>query len=164
MLDILSHHCLKYETMKGVVYLRRFVAILLLLGILAACTAAALDYNDYSDWMDSYSADIKAAAVKARIPYSLSLDEQLAWHLGYAAGLAASSGSSAAPAAAAGSSSGSSSVSVVDNYVVNTNTDKFHKPTCDSVKTISLENKYVYSGSRDLLISLGFKPCKNCNP
>lgn len=49
-------------------------------------------------------------------------------------------------------------------YILNTNTDKFHKPDCASVKKTSAANKQESRESRDTLISRGYKPCGNCNP
>lgn len=49
-------------------------------------------------------------------------------------------------------------------YIVNTNTKKFHKPTCSSVEDIAEYNRKEYSGSREALIRQGFEPCKRCNP
>lgn len=49
-------------------------------------------------------------------------------------------------------------------YILNTNTKKFHLPTCGSVKTIKEENYQKSNDSRDNLISEGYKPCKRCNP
>jgi DNA-entry nuclease len=50
------------------------------------------------------------------------------------------------------------------DYVVNTNTKKFHRPGCSSINQMSDKNRRDYSGSRDDLISQGYKPCKKCNP
>lgn len=49
-------------------------------------------------------------------------------------------------------------------YVCNTNTMKFHYPTCSSAKRISDGNRKEVNGTRDELISQGYEPCKNCNP
>lgn len=49
-------------------------------------------------------------------------------------------------------------------YVVNINTEIFHKPECSSVKRMKEKNKLEYTDSRDELISQGYTPCKNCNP
>lgn len=49
-------------------------------------------------------------------------------------------------------------------YIMNTNTKKFHYPSCSSVKQMSESNKETFSGSRDELINGGYEPCKNCNP
>ncbi len=50
------------------------------------------------------------------------------------------------------------------DYVLNTNTHKFHYPTCGSVKQMSEANKKAYSGNRDDVIAMGYEPCKKCNP
>ena len=39
-------------------------------------------------------------------------------------------------------------------YILNTNTHKFHYPTCRSVKQMKEENKQNYTGSRDDVISM----------
>ena len=51
-----------------------------------------------------------------------------------------------------------------DTYIVNTNTGKFHKPSCKSVKQMKESNKSERTATRDELISEGYEPCKNCNP
>lgn len=53
---------------------------------------------------------------------------------------------------------------VSGTYILNTNTKKFHRPNCSSVKRMNESNKESYSGSRDSLINKGYSPCKNCNP
>lgn len=50
------------------------------------------------------------------------------------------------------------------SYVLNTNTKKFHYPTCSSASRIKESNKEYYTGSREVLIERGYDPCKNCNP
>ncbi len=50
------------------------------------------------------------------------------------------------------------------SYVVNTNTGKFHYPTCSSVSDMKDSNKMYYEGTRDELVKLGYDPCKRCNP
>ena len=49
-------------------------------------------------------------------------------------------------------------------YVMNTNTKKFHKPYCSSVKDIKDKNKRETTMSREEIISQGYTPCKRCNP
>ena len=49
-------------------------------------------------------------------------------------------------------------------YVVNTNTNKFHRSDCSSVKKMKDKNKMEFTGSRDELINQGYEPCRNCNP
>lgn len=50
------------------------------------------------------------------------------------------------------------------NYIANTNTGKFHYPSCSSVDDMKEENKMLFNGTRDELISEGYVPCKRCNP
>lgn len=49
-------------------------------------------------------------------------------------------------------------------YVLNTNSKKFHYPTCSSVGDMSLKNRRDVNMSRDEIIAQGFLPCKRCNP
>lgn len=49
-------------------------------------------------------------------------------------------------------------------YVLNTNTKKFHYPSCRSVDQMKEKNKQNYTGTRDEVISMGYDPCKSCNP
>ena len=49
-------------------------------------------------------------------------------------------------------------------YILNTNTKKFHYPSCSGVKQMKASNKKEYTGSRDDLIAQGYDPCKKCNP
>lgn len=54
--------------------------------------------------------------------------------------------------------------SVEQDYILNTKSKKFHKPSCPSVKDIKDKNKEEYIGNRDDLVSQGYVPCKICNP
>lgn len=58
----------------------------------------------------------------------------------------------------------SAPVSTGTEYILNTNTKKFHYPSCSSVKQMKASNKKEYIGSRDDLIAQGYDPCKKCNP
>ena len=58
----------------------------------------------------------------------------------------------------------SAPVSTGTEYILNTNTKKFHYPSCSSVKQMKVSNKKEYTGSRDDLIAQGYDPCKKCNP
>ena len=49
-------------------------------------------------------------------------------------------------------------------YIVNRNSDIFHKPTCASVKKMADKNKEPFKGRRSVLIDQGLKPCGNCHP
>lgn len=50
------------------------------------------------------------------------------------------------------------------DYVVNTNTGKFHRPYCSWADNISSSNRWEYDGSRGNLIEQGYSPCGHCNP
>ena len=52
----------------------------------------------------------------------------------------------------------------VQDYVVNTNTRKFHYPSCSSAGDIKPKNRSDRTCTRDELISEGYIPCKRCNP
>ena len=52
----------------------------------------------------------------------------------------------------------------INDYVLNTNSKKFHLPDCKNAKDIKQENREFYSGSRKSVISMGYKPCGGCNP
>lgn len=43
-------------------------------------------------------------------------------------------------------------------YVLNTNTKKFHYPTCSSVDDMKEKNKQIYTGSREEVINMGYVP------
>lgn len=49
-------------------------------------------------------------------------------------------------------------------YVVNTNTMKFHYPTCSSVAQMADHNKQTVTDSRQQLIDKGYSPCGICQP
>lgn len=49
-------------------------------------------------------------------------------------------------------------------YILNTNTHKFHYPSCSSVDQMNDSNKQEYTGSRDDLMAQGYSPCGRCNP
>lgn len=49
-------------------------------------------------------------------------------------------------------------------YILNTNTHKFHRADCSSVSDMAEKNKQVSTESRDAVIASGYEPCKRCNP
>ena len=49
-------------------------------------------------------------------------------------------------------------------YVLNTSSKKFHKPTCASVDDIGPGNRQSFTGTRDELLTMGYDPCGRCNP
>ena len=50
------------------------------------------------------------------------------------------------------------------DYVLNKNTKKFHYPYCSSVSRMKVKNRWDYWGSREEILSMGYVPCKICNP
>lgn len=49
-------------------------------------------------------------------------------------------------------------------YVLNTNTHKFHYQDCSGVSDMSEKNKQVFKGSRDEVTAQGYEPCERCKP
>jgi len=49
-------------------------------------------------------------------------------------------------------------------YILNTNTKKFHLPTCQSAVTMNSSNRQSITEDRDTLITMGYEPCKQCKP
>ncbi len=54
--------------------------------------------------------------------------------------------------------------STQSDYILNTNTHKFHYSDCYYVELMKESNKEYYTGNRDDIVSQGYKPCKKCNP
>lgn len=79
---------------------------------------------------------------------------------GYAEEEASSSSGAAASAAAAAPVAQQGS----NEYVLNTNSKKFHHAWCGSVDQMSDSNKKFSNGTRDSIVSQGYDPCKRCNP
>ena len=49
-------------------------------------------------------------------------------------------------------------------YILNTNTYKFHKPDCSSVKQMETTNTKEYTGNREEVEKQGYEACKRCKP
>ena len=49
-------------------------------------------------------------------------------------------------------------------YILNKNNHKFHKENCSSVDEMKEQNKEIYHGSRQDLVTQGYTPCGRCNP
>lgn len=64
----------------------------------------------------------------------------------------------------AGGSESSEQDSAEGEYILNTNTKKFHLPDCSSVTDMDEDNREGFSGSREELIDMGYEPCGHCNP
>lgn len=80
-----------------------------------------------------------------------------------------SSGTQAAPSGSSdtktsGDSSSSASTTEEQTYILNKRSHKFHRPECDSVRSMSPSNKEEFTGLRQTLIDEGYTPCRSCNP
>lgn len=49
-------------------------------------------------------------------------------------------------------------------YVLNTNSKKFHVPSCSSVKQMKDANRQDVKDTRENIVNQGYDPCKRCNP
>lgn len=49
-------------------------------------------------------------------------------------------------------------------YILNTNSKKFHYPSCSSVDSMKESNKKDFYGTHDEAISQGYSPCGRCKP
>ena len=76
---------------------------------------------------------------------------------------AASEGAGAREASEKGAT-GSDEGKGVAEYVLNTNSRKFHLPSCSSVGQMSPKNREDVEDTRENLIANGYDPCKRCNP
>ena len=50
------------------------------------------------------------------------------------------------------------------DYILNTNTKKFHYSDCGSVKKMKDKNKQAVTMNREEIIGMGYDPCGNCHP
>lgn len=58
----------------------------------------------------------------------------------------------------------SGKASAQQSYILNTNTNKFHRPDCSGTENIKAKNRKEYSGDRGDLINKGYEPCGRCKP
>ena len=58
----------------------------------------------------------------------------------------------------------SSSAAEEYDFVLNTNSRKFHYPTCSSVSQTKDKNKDYYKGTREELLDMGYDSCGRCKP
>lgn len=75
----------------------------------------------------------------------------------------ASEGAGAGEASEKGAT-GSAEGKGTTEYVLNTNSKKFHLPSCSSVNQMSPKNREDVEDTRENLIAKGYDPCKRCNP
>ena len=75
----------------------------------------------------------------------------------------ASEGAGAGEASEKGAT-GSAEGKGTTEYVLNTNSKKFHLPSCSSVDQMGPKNREDVEDTRENLIAKGYDPCKRCNP
>lgn len=49
-----------------------------------------------------------------------------------------------------------------EDFVLNTNTRRYHDPSCSSVEDIKPENRWRHSGTREEIEAWGYVACKRC--
>lgn len=54
--------------------------------------------------------------------------------------------------------------SFAQDFIINTNSNKYHYPSCSEVNRMNEENKSYYHGSSQDLDSQGYTPCGKCHP
>lgn len=138
-------------------------------------------YNDYNDGYNvGYREGLNASAeeVQATLPDRYGEGYDAGKLDGYQAGFDA--GKAAVSSYSEPTTSGNTQAAVstpapapqqetaptvaTSDYIINTNTGKFHYSWCKSVAKMSEKNKWYYTGTRDSVINMGYVPCKNCNP
>lgn len=62
------------------------------------------------------------------------------------------------------SGSSQNTESTAQEYVLNTNTHKFHRPECASADDIKESNRQEVTDTRENLINQGYDPCARCQP
>ena len=126
--------------------------ILISVFALSPFASAAVKYTDLSQLDDNRTYTKEDMLAMYDFGYSV----------GYKEGAAEKSSSSSAPAKAAAAVA--SVASSGTDYVLNTNTNRFHYPSCSSVSDMKSENTSYFTGSRDEVIAQGYKPCGRCKP
>ena len=129
-----------------------FIALLLIsVFALSPFASAAVRYTDLSqlDGNQTYTKEDMLAMY------------DFGYSVGYKEGVAEKTSSTLPVKAAAAAASVTSSGT---DYVLNTNTHKFHYPSCSSVGDMKPENTSYFTGSRDEVIAQGYKPCGRCKP
>lgn len=51
-----------------------------------------------------------------------------------------------------------------ETYILNTNTKKYHMPSCSSVESMKEANRQEYKGTKADLEQQGYEPCSRCQP
>ena len=157
----------------------RLAAVILIMSLLACSSAlAAADY--FARYKYAFSPEALVAASAAVPPEQMDESALDIYRLGFAAGFdqalgnnAFTDGSGSSPFIAYPIDGGAQSVTRAyvgqpttppQTYIANKKSMAFHYPACSGAQAMKEENKIVFVGSREELISKGYHPCKNCNP
>lgn len=52
----------------------------------------------------------------------------------------------------------------VSDWIINTDTGKFHYPSCRDVDRMDESNKWYYTGTYNDVTGMGYSPCGHCHP
>ena len=139
--------------MKRTLSIGLLVLFLILISVFALSpfASAAVKYTDLSQLDDNQTYTKEDMLAMYDFGYSVGYKEGAAENV-------------SSPGAAVKASIANISGSSGTDYVLNTNTNKFHYPSCSSVSDIKPENIGYFTGSRDEVIAQGYKPCGRCKP
>lgn len=163
---------------SGKSYFRIAIAAVLLIVLSATTALATADY--FARYKYAFSPEALVAASAAVPPEQMDESALDIYRLGFAAGFdqalgnnAFTDGSGSSPFIAYPIDGGAQSVTRAyvgqpttppQTYIANKKSMAFHYPACSGAQAMKEENKIVFVGSREELISKGYHPCKNCNP
>lgn len=144
-------------------------------------TSGSSNSNHSSEYMAGYTDGYSAAGgeedietiyergYEAGLEAGSSFDYDSAWQEGYDYGYRYGVSSSSTNASSNDTLTSqvietpASTVATYD-YIINTNTGKFHYSWCSSVGKMSESSKWYYNGARDDVVNMGYVPCKRCSP
>ena len=128
------------------------LALLGVLFLLVPCAAAA-PASDSISLEDLASMDTDRVFTLEEVLSLLQEAYTLGYQEGQRAGGAPAAESRALPAL---------DTDAAPDYVLNTNSHKFHYPDCDSVADMNPKNRKDFTGTREEVIAMGYDPCKRC--
>lgn len=158
----------------------RLAAVILIMSLLACSSAlAAADY--FARYKYAFSPDALVAASAAVPPEGMNETAIDIYRLGYAAGFDqalgnnvlfnSSDGSSPFIAYPVESDAQASTRAFLlqpttppQTYILNKKSKVFHVPVCSGAQAMKDENKVIYVGSKEDIISMGYHACDNCKP
>ena len=157
----------------------RVVAAILVMSLLACSSAlAAADY--FARYKYAFSPEALVAASAAVPPEGMNETALDIYRLGYAAGFDQALGNNVvfdsdggSPFVAYPADNGSQAAARAfliqpttppQTYILNKKSKVFHVPVCSGAQAMKDENKVIYVGSKEDIISMGYHACDNCKP